>query len=178
MANDIPALINSLNGSLPENAYEISDTLGHIGQEEVLDAMIRLLEHENDENKIIGARTLGLMKENKAALPPLLEAIYAKENIGIAGDLLVALEGFDISDKYVEIFKLYLFGSFKVSNIAKDLLDYKDFDITPRVIKKAKKHWNHYSNNVKQDDAYLLRKQEVEEMFDDLESFVNNSGLT
>ncbi|MEQ8575325.1 MAG: HEAT repeat domain-containing protein, partial [Fulvivirga sp.] len=177
MANDIPALINSLNGSLPENAYEISDTLGHIGEEEVLVAMLKLLSHENDENRIIASRTLGKLKDNAAALPNLLEVITAKENVSIAGDLLVALEGFDISDRFVEIFKLYLFGSFKVSNIAKDLLDYKEFDITPRVIKKAKKHWNHYSNNVKQDDAYLLRKQEVEEMFDDLESFVNNSDL-
>ncbi|MEQ8477903.1 HEAT repeat domain-containing protein [Fulvivirga sp.] len=171
MANDIPALINSLNGSLPENAYEISDTLGHIGEEEVLVAMLKLLSHGNDENRIIASRTLGKLKDNAAALPNLLEAITAKENVSIAGDLLVALEGFDISDRFVEIFKLYLFGSFKVSNIAKDLLDYKEFDITPRVIKKAKKHWNHYSNNIKHDDAYQLRKVEVEEMFEDMEDF-------
>ncbi|MEQ9164921.1 MAG: HEAT repeat domain-containing protein [Fulvivirga sp.] len=176
MANDIPALINSLNGSLPENAYEISDTLGHIGKEEVLEAMIKLLSHENDENRIIAARTLGKLKDNAAALPNLLDAIQTKENAHIAGDLLMALEGFDISDRFVEIFKLYLFGSFKVSRIAKDLLDYKEFDITPRVIKKAKKHWNHYSNNVKQDDAYLLRKEEVEEMLVDLEDFLKESN--
>ncbi len=173
MANDIPALINSLNGTLPENAYEISDTLGHIANDEVLEAMLKLLTHENHENRIIASRTLGRIKDNGTALNGLFEAIQDKENSSIAGDLLVALEGFDISNKFVEIFKLYLFGSFKVSNIAKDLLDYKEFDITPRVIKKAKKHWNHYSNNVKQDDAYLLRKEEVEEMFEDLEDFLS-----
>lgn len=175
MSIDSLSLIAALNGPLPENAHELSDTLGHVGNSEIVEAMLKLLSHENEENRIIASRTLGRIKENGSALQGLMDSIQAKENASIAGDLLVALDGFDISDRFVEIFRLYLFGSFKVSRIAKDLLDYKEFDITPRVIKKAKKHWNHYSNNVKQDDAYLLRKEEVEEMFEDLEEFLNSS---
>jgi HEAT repeat protein len=174
MAVDIKTLIEELSGELNDKAYEASDSLGHVGTEEVVTAMINLLEAPFQESRIMAARTLGMVKNNSLALDPMLQAIQSKENSGVAGDLLVALEGFDISDIYVEIFKMYLFGSFKVSNIAKDLLDHKEFNISPRVIKKATKHWSHYSNNVKQDDAYELQKMEVEERLAELTDYLSN----
>jgi hypothetical protein len=58
--------------------------------------------------------------------------------------------------------------------LAKEQLDFSEFDITARVIKKAEKHWNHYSNNVKHDEAYEVRKAEVETMLKDLKEFVNS----
>ncbi len=177
MAIDISSLINQLSGELTEKAYEASDSLGHIGGEEVVKGMITLLDHPNSESRYMAARTLGLIEDNAAALEPLLDAIKSKDNADIAGDMLLALEGFDISTSYVEIFKLHLFGSFKVSRIAEDLLDHKEFTITPRVLKKAQKHWNHYSNNVKQDEVYALKKVEVEERLDDLKSFIENDQI-
>ena len=103
-----------------------------------------------------------------------MEAIQREENKEIVGDFLAALEGFDLSGVYVEIFRLYLFGNYRVSMLAKDLLDHKEFDITPRVLKKAQKHWKHYSNNVKLDEVYALRKIEVEEMLSDLQVFIDD----
>jgi transcription initiation factor IIE alpha subunit len=76
---------------------------------------------------------------------------------------------------YVELFRLYLFGSFKVSAIAKELLDYEEFDITPRVIRKAEKHWKHYVNNVKHDEVFEIKKAEVEEMLNDLRNFLEET---
>jgi len=173
MAVDITLLVEQLSGELNDKAYQASDSLGRIGSEAVVLAMIELLSHPNPESRFMAARTLGLVKNNAEALIPLLEAIQNKANITQAGDLLVALEEFDVSSIYVELFKLYLFGSFKVSMIAKDLLNHKEFNITSRVLKKATKHWEHYSNNVKQDDAYSLRKMEVEEMLNDLKEYVS-----
>jgi len=165
-------LVEQITGELPENAYKISEQLARIGGEEVFSAMITLLENPNPESRIIAAITLGKIKDNQLALDPLLDVIKSKGNEKIAGELMTALEGFDVSSKYVELFRLYLFGGFKVSLIAKGLLDFKEFDITPRVIKKAEKHWNHYSNNVKQDEAFEVKKAEVEAMLKDLKDFL------
>lgn len=173
MATDITPLIALLSGELNDNAYKASDTLGHFGSEDVIEAMIDLLNHPSKESRYMAARTLGLVKNNGSALNPMMEAIKNNENSAIAGDLLMELEGFDISAIYVDLFKLYLFGSFKVSAISKDLLDHKEFDITPRVIRKAEKHWNHYSNNVKQDEVYALRKIEIDEILNDLNAYVD-----
>ncbi|MCK5370599.1 MAG: HEAT repeat domain-containing protein [Cyclobacteriaceae bacterium] len=173
MAIDITTYLEQLSGKLNESAYKASDSLGRIGSEPVVKAMIELLNHSYPESRIMAAKTLGLVKNNNEALVPLLEAIKNKENSSIAGDLMIALEGFDVSENYVELFKLYLFGSYKVSMVAKDLLDYKEFSITPRVIKKAQKHWDHYSNNIKQDEVYVLRLIEVEEMLSDLKAYLD-----
>lgn len=177
MAIEITSLINQLTGELQENAYKASDSLGRIGNDDVVDAMIGLLQHPNPESRILAARTLGLIANNEKALLPLLEAIKDKENSAISGELLMALEEFDVSDQYVELFRLYLFGSYKVSTIAKDLLDYKEFDITPRVLKKALKHWDHFAHNVRHDDAFELRKAEVDEMLADIRAYLDeNTG--
>lgn len=167
-------LINELAQGDGEDVYKASDALAEIDSGEVLLALLELLKNANTDVRFLAARTLGKMKTNHTALEPLLEAINDSSNKSIAGDLLMALEGFDLSEAYVTIFKLYLFGSFKVSKVAKDLLDHKEFIITSRVIKKAQKHWNHYMNNVKHDDAFELRKEEVEEILDDLRAFIES----
>lgn len=174
MAVDISKYVGELTGDLSDEAYKASDALGRIGSEDVVDAMINLLSHSNSESRVMAARTLGLIEHNSKGLEPLMEAIQQKDNSHQTGDLMAGLEGFDVSAKYVEIFKLYLFGSFKTSIIAKDLLDHKEFDITARVLKKATKHWNHYASNVKQDESFLLRKKEVEDIFEDINDYIDS----
>ncbi len=171
---DISHYVAQLSNELDDKAFNASDSLGRIGSSNVVSAMIDLLTHSNGESRYLAARTLGLVSNNQLALEPLLTAINAKENESQKGDLLSVLEGFDISTHYVDIFKLYLFGSFKTSLVAKELLDFKEFDITPRVLKKAKKHWAHYTNNVNQDDAFALKKSEVEEMLLELSEYLED----
>jgi hypothetical protein len=52
------------------------------------------------------------------------------------------------------------------------LLEYGEFDVTPRTLKKAQKHWKHYSFNTKQDEAFEEKKIEVEAIFEDLRALV------
>ena len=120
----------------------------------------------------MAARTLGLIKNNAVALDALLETI--DNNPSIAGDLMVFLDGFDLSDKFVPIFKYSLYGSFKVVSIAEELLDYKEFDITPRVLKKATKAWNHYGNNEKHDEVSEQKKEEGGDEEEDLRDYLEN----
>lgn len=176
MAVDITNYVAQLSGELADKAFEASDALGRIGSDKVVVAMIELLTNPNAESRYMAARTLGLVKNNSQALEPLIVAINAKENTNQTGDLLAVLEEFDISLHFVNIFKLYLFGSFKTSLVAKELLDFKEFDITPRVLKKATKHWNHYKNNVKQEEAFELKKEEVEEMLSELTDYINSGS--
>ncbi|MDH5382349.1 MAG: HEAT repeat domain-containing protein [Cyclobacteriaceae bacterium] len=170
---DLAPLLKKLSSG-DDNAFEASDNLARIGSEEVVTAMVNLLESPDLEIRFLASRTLGLIENNENGLAPLMLAIHNAENASITGDLMMALEGFDVSTIFLDLFKLYLFGSFKVSRMAKELLDFKEFEITPRLIRKAQKHWNHYSNNVKQDEAYLIRKKEVEEIFEDLNGFLED----
>lgn len=172
MAFDITAAVKELSNELTESSFKTAESLSKIGTEEVVDAMIGLLGHEYLDTRFIAAKTLGEIADNSKALIPLWETIHNVENKSIKGDLLSALEGFDISDHYVDVFKLFLFGSFKVSLIAENLLDYKEFTITPRVIKKSKKHWSHYANNVKQDEAFDLQKAEIERRLLELSEYL------
>ena len=175
MPADIEKYVDQLRGEMDDSAFKASDALARIGTEEVVDAMIELLQHPYAESRIIAARTLGLTKNNAKALQSLMDAVKDPSNKEIAGDLLMALEGFDMSDLYVELFRLYLNGTFKVSTVAKGFLDFEEFDISARTIKKAEKHWNHYVHNAKHDDAFELKKSEVDEMLADLKSFLDQS---
>ncbi|OEK04578.1 HEAT repeat domain-containing protein [Roseivirga misakiensis] len=165
--------IAKLSNEVDEESLEASNILVKAGGQEVLGAMIDLLKHENSENRFIAAKTLAGMSNNDEALAALWEAIEHQDNQDIKGDLVSTLQSYDISHYYVSVFKLYLFGSFKVSRVAENLLDYQEFDISARVIKKAKKHWLHYSNNVKQDEVFDIKKAEVEQRLRELQDYLD-----
>ena len=166
----VAVFIQKLQEPSNDSAYYYSDQLAEIGGEEVLKELITLLSHENEEVKYLAARTLGAMESNAEAYTPLLEAINDKKNKSCSGGLTEGLEGFDCSSKFVDIFKLYLFGNLKTSGLAKRMLDYEEFEITPRVIRKAEKHWVHYQNNVKHDDEFEVTKVEVEAFLNDIKT--------
>jgi hypothetical protein len=151
-------------------AYDYSDQLVRIGGEDVLNKMIELLKSDNNEVQYLASRTLGLLENHEEALAPLLEAIFDNDNKSNQGMLAEHLDEYDCSQQFVKVFKLYLFGSIKASAMAKEVLDYEEFDITPRVIRKAEKQWNHYIKNVKQDEAFELMKKDTEEFLGELKA--------
>lgn len=163
-------LLLKLKDPTNDSSYFYSDQLAEIGTAYILDQLILLLSHENNEVKYLSARTIGLIENNSKAYDPLLNAITDKTNKACSGGLTEALEGFDCSDKFVDIFKLYLFGNLKTSGLAKRMLDYEEFNITPRVIRKSEKHWTHFKNNVKQDEGFEVTKIEVESRLNELKS--------
>jgi ribonuclease BN (tRNA processing enzyme) len=115
------------------------------------------------------------MANHERALGPLLEVIHDKNNIQTNGGLVESLESFDLREKFVDIFRIYLFGNYKASSLAKEYLDYTEFDISPRIIRKAEKHWCHYKNNIKQDEAFEIKKRETDSIFKDLHALFDEN---
>jgi HEAT repeat protein len=161
MEDKIDILVQKMIDREEKESYKYAEQLARIGSEEVMDKVLRILRGTDLDNAYLAAKVLGKMENRQMGLDPLLEVILDKENMAHNGALVEALEAFDLRHKFVEIFRLYLFGSFKASTLAKYYLDFTEFDITPRVIKKAEKHWNHYQNNVKHDDEFEIKKKEA-----------------
>jgi hypothetical protein len=163
----VQKMVNSEN-----NAFKHADQLSRIGGEHVKAALKPLLFDENEANRHLAAAAIGKMKDNGDMLEPLMEAINAPQHQGRNGGMIEALEGFDYSDYFVDIFKLYLTPYIKASGLAKMMLDYGEFNITPRTLKKAEKHWKHFIFNTKHDEAFEEKKSEVEAIFSDLRELI------
>lgn len=161
MEDKIDILVHKMVDRDEKESYKFVDQLAAIGTDEVLAKVLNLLNGNDLEHAYLAAKVLGKMENGQRGLDLLLEIILDKENMARNGSLVEALEAFDLRQKFVEIFRIYLFGNFKASTHAKYYLDYTEFDITPRVIKKAEKHWNHYQNNVKQDEEFEIKKGEA-----------------
>ncbi|WP_194775849.1 HEAT repeat domain-containing protein [Pararhodonellum marinum] len=170
MAQPIATLIEKMCDKNESEAYRYADKLAEIGGEEVLDELLVILKGEDLENAMLAARALSSMKDNQNALDPLLELIHDKSLRYQNGMFVQALEGFDLSQKLVDVFKIYLYGNFKSSLLAKEYLDHVEFDISPRTIRKMEKHWNHYQHNSPEDEAFELKKLEVEEMIGEMKA--------
>ena len=102
MAKEIDNAFAEIAGELNDKSFNSSNYLASVGTEEVVSKLIELFKNENAETRLIAARTLGLIKNNDAALPLMLEALKQPENSSILGELLMALEGFDISDACIK----------------------------------------------------------------------------
>ncbi|MDN3670855.1 HEAT repeat domain-containing protein [Echinicola jeungdonensis] len=170
MAESIDQLIQNMCNKADEDAFLYADKLSQIGTKEVLEKLIEILKGEDIEDAYLAVRALSQMENNQEALEPLMEIIHSPANKDKNGIFVQYLEGFDLSQKFVDILRLYLFGNFKTSFLAKNYLDYTEFDITPRVIRKAEKHWKHFQHNCNHDHTYEIKKQEVESILGDLKA--------
>lgn len=170
MEDQIDILIQRMTDKEEREAYKYAEKLAGIGTEEVAQKALALLESRDMENAYLASKVLGMMQDNHFALDPLLKIILDKENLHQNGALVESLEAFDLREKFVDVFRLYLFGNYKASTLAKEYLDHTEFDITPRVIKKAQKHWNHYQNNVRRDEAFEIKKSEAQTILGELNS--------
>lgn len=176
MEHNIDILVQRMIDKDEKEAFKYAEQLGKIGTEEVLEKMLFILKSHDTENVYLASRVLGKIENNERALGPLLEVIHDKNNIQTNGGLVESLESFDLREKLVDIFRIYLFGNYKASILAKEYLDYTEFDISPRIIKKAEKHWNHYKNNIKQDEAFEIKKREADSIFKDLHALFDENN--
>lgn len=174
---ELDILIQKMLAEGEENAFKYSDQLGRIGGEELIQKMIDLLMIDAYDTKFLAARTLGLIKDKQSSLDALMEAILDKRNQAQNGAMVDILETYDLSENFVDVLRIYLTGGFKVSAVAKELLDYTEFNITPRVIRKAEKHWNHYLHNTKKDEVFEIRKTEVETILNELKGLFNEDEM-
>jgi hypothetical protein len=177
MENSVDFLIERMTDKEEREAFKYVEKLAAIGGEEVFAKTLQLLKSEDWEIASLAAKVMGRLGQRDKALDTLMEIIHDRDNVTRSGELVEALEAFDLSNHFVDVLKIYLFGSYKASVLAKEYLDHTEFDITPRVIKKAQKHWKHYQNNVKRDEAYEIKESEVQEIFRDLEDLFSQDGL-
>lgn len=151
-----------------DEAYHFADKLGVMADEETKNHLITLVKGDNWEIAYLACRALSKTPWNEESLDAIFETIFDKKNKSVQGAFAQILEEFDLAERFVDIFRVYLFGNFKASTLAKDYLDSVEFDITPRTIRKAEKHWNHYLHNPEDEGSLILKKSEVEHMLQEL----------
>ncbi|EOZ98591.1 hypothetical protein A33Q_1245 [Indibacter alkaliphilus LW1] len=179
MENKIEDYISRMCDPTEKDAYIFADKLAKIGDEAVIQRLIEILKSDDHENAQLAAMALSKIKNNFTALEPMLEVIHKKENKLSNGVFVQSLEGFDLSGKFIDLFRIYLFGNFKSSALAKEMLDTVEFELTPRVLKKMEKHWNHFQNNTDTNsNEFEIKKMEVEEMFEEIKEIFSEDSTT
>ena len=168
MQEEIQKLFDRMCDPNESEAYHFADKLGGLADETAKDKLIELVRGDQWEIAYLACRALSRTSFQEEALDAVFEAIFDKKNKSVQGAFVQILEEFDLSSRFVDVFRVYLFGNFKASTLAKDYLDGVEFDITPRTIRKAEKHWNHYLHNPEGEGSMLLKKSEVEPMLKEM----------
>jgi len=168
MQEKIQSLFNKITDPNESDAYHFADKLGSIADEDAKNKLIELVSAEDWEVAYLACRALSKTEWNEEALDAIFEKIHDRKNRAFQGAFVQILEEFDLSNRFVDIFRVYLFGNFKASTLAKDYLDGIEFEISPRTIKKAEKHWNHYLHNPEDEGSLEIKKSEVEPMLKEM----------
>ncbi|WP_425638973.1 HEAT repeat domain-containing protein [Algoriphagus yeomjeoni] len=162
MDEEIQSLIKRMSDPNEKEAFYFADKLGKKLNESGRDAIIELVKGDNWEISYLACRALSQSPYNEESLDAIFEAINDKKNRAHQGAFVQILEEFDLSLRFVDIFRVFLFGNFKAQALAKMYLDEVEFDMTPRTLRKAEKHWNHYLHNPEDEGSLQLKKSEVE----------------
>lgn len=168
----VDRLIEQLLDKSNEDPMKYGDQLVRIGGEEIQEKLIHVLKSGEMDDAFLATKVLSMMENKQQALDALFEVIHRPANQHQNGGLVSLVEEFDIIDKFVDLFRVYLFGNFKSSTLAKVHLDYAEFDITPRTLKKAQKHWNHFLNNSSNGDDFELKKAEAATILAELKALL------
>lgn len=176
MQEEIQKVLNRMCDPKESEAYHFAEKLGGLADEETKDLLITLVRGDAWEVAYLACLALSKTQWNEESLDAVFETIFDKKNKNNQGVFVQILEEFDLSERFVDVFRVYLFGNFKASTLAKDYLDSVEFDITPRTIRKAEKHWNHYLHNPEDEGSVILKKQEVETMFKELKDLFSEGS--
>ena len=147
-----------------KEAYYFADKLGEKADEEVKDKLLVLLRGDHWEHAYLASRALAKSPFKEEGLEATIEAVFDKKFKSVQGAFAQVLELYNLEFKFVDILKIYLFGNFKASQLAEGYLNEVEFDISPRTIRKAEKHWNHYLHNPEDDGSLQIKKDFVEPM--------------
>ncbi len=178
-SEQIADFFSIIEEGLDNEAYKAADKIAEVGGEEVIQKLIELLSTSTNQNTLyLAARALSKCENKDAVIDTVFELIKNTKDSFLKGVLTEALAGFDCSEYFVELFKLYLFGSLKVSAMAKEVLDEQEFAITPRVIRKAEKHYKHYLHNIKKEEALTVKQTEIEEMLQTMKELFDGEEET
>ncbi|SHO60087.1 HEAT repeat domain-containing protein [Algoriphagus zhangzhouensis] len=164
MDQDLEFLFSKITDPNESEAYVFADKLGLKANEEAKDKLLELVKGDNWEISYLACRALSKTIWQDEALDAIFDVIFDRKNKNLQGAFVQILEEYDLSLRFVDIFRVYLFGNFKASTLAKDYLDQVEFEITPRTIRKAEKHWNHYLHNPEDEGSMAIKKAEIEPM--------------
>ncbi|MBM3169487.1 MAG: HEAT repeat domain-containing protein [Bacteroidetes bacterium] len=170
MQEEIQKALDRMCDPKESEAYHFADKVGALADAETKEVLLQLVRGEDWEIAYLACRALSKTPWNKEALDSIFETIFDKKNKDWQGAFVQILEEFNLSESFVDLLRVYLFGNFKASTLAKDYLDGLEFDISPRTIRKAEKHWNHYLHNPEDEDSTRIKKQEVEPMLQELKA--------
>ncbi|GMQ28603.1 HEAT repeat domain-containing protein [Algoriphagus confluentis] len=168
MSEEIEKLFARMTDPKENEAYHFAEKLGKLADEEVKNRLIELVKGETWETAFLACQALSKTPWNEESLDAIFESIFDRKNKSVQGELVQVLEEFDLSERFVDLLKVYLFGNFKASTLAKVLLDSVEFEISPRTIRKAEKHWNHYLHNPEDEGSLAIKKMEVEPMLQEM----------
>ncbi|UZD23203.1 HEAT repeat domain-containing protein [Algoriphagus halophytocola] len=172
MEEEIQSLLNKMCNPEEKEAYFFADKLGSKLDDSNKDLVIRLVGDDNWEHAYLACRALSKSPYNEESLDAIFAAIHDKKNKAHQGAFVQILEEFDLSERFVDIFKVYLFGNYKSSTLAEVYLDSVEFELTPRTLRKAEKHWKHYLHNPEDEGTVQVKKdyatallEEIRELF-------------
>ncbi len=161
-------LIKRMTDPEEKEAFSFADKLGEVMTEESAQAMIDLISGDDWEKGYLASRAMSKSNYSNAGLKATIEAIFDKRNKDTQGAFTQILERYNLEDKFVDILRIYLFGNFKASQLAETYLNEVEFDVTPRTIRKAEKHWNHYLHNPEDEGSVEIKKLFVEPMLQEI----------
>jgi hypothetical protein len=170
--SNIDRLMERLLDKTQAEPMKFGNQLVSIGGTEVQEGLIQVLQSGNMEHAYLATRVLAQMDNKSTSLDALFEVIHLPSNQHNNGSLVSLLEKFDLTNSFVDLFRIYLFGNFNASALAKVHLDFAEFDITPRTLKKAEKHWNHFLNNASKNDSFELKKAEAATILSELKQLL------
>ncbi|REG92687.1 hypothetical protein [Algoriphagus antarcticus] len=173
MEEEIQGLIKRMCDPNEKEAYYFADKLGKSLDVSGRDKVIELVKGDNWEAAYLACRALSRSSFNEESLDAIFEAINDKMNRPQQGAFVQILEEFDLSQRFVDIFRVFLFGNFKAQALAKMYLDEVEFDMTPRTLRKAEKHWNHYLHNPEDEGSLQLKKLEVEPILEEIRELLS-----
>jgi hypothetical protein len=172
---DVDSLFGRFLAKETENPLYFGEKLAKVGTEEVRMRLLSLLDQEDMEDAYLAVKALLLMPNREETLERLLSAILRPANRVKNGGLVSLLDEFDLGDHFVDVFRIFLFGTFKASTLAKGYLDSMEFAISTRTLKKVEKHWNHFLNNASNDDSFELKKIEGEEIIQEMKDLLSQA---
>lgn len=168
MQENIQKLFDRMCDPKESEAYFFADKLGGVADDEAKDKLLELVKGDNWELAYLACRSLSRTKFQEEALDVIFDTIFDKKNKSVQGAFVQILDTYDLSNRFVDVFKVYLFGNYKASTLAKVYLDEVEFDITPRTIRRAEKHWNHYLHNPEDEGSVDVKKSEIEPMLQEM----------
>ncbi len=168
MNDKLTALYEKMTDPKEGEAFKYADLLGQNADEETRDVLVALIEGDDWEKGYLASRALAKSNFHDIGLESTIKAVFDKNNKNVQGAFTQVLEHYNLELKFVDLLRIYLFGNFKASQLAETYLNEVEFDLAPRTLRKAEKHWKHYQHNPEDEGSMEIKRRFVEPMLQEI----------